>query len=153
MKIGLVWKTALTVLLLILFALSCDENSAGPEEEELVGTWNAVKIVMTDRNNTDRVVDIVDEGVTAEMTFEADGTYRLLVMRPGEPGLDVVGTWKTEGDELTVKWTIEPFTNTWQFDMELDGDRLFLSRAHTEHDFDGDGENEPSYIDFELVKE
>lgn len=153
MIVGLKYRLAFMVYLLLLISLSCDDNGTGPDAEELTGTWNAVKIEMTDRSNAQVVVDITDEGVTAQMTFEADGTYRLKVVRPDEPGLDVVGTWSTEGDELTVKWTVEPFTNTWQFDMLLEGDRLYLSGAHTEHDFNGDGLNEPAWIGFELVKE
>lgn len=152
MNVGLLRKTALAGGLLLLYLISCDDNSAGPDKEELTGTWNAVKIEFTDRNNSEVVVDVVEEGVTAEMTFEEDGTYRLKVVRPEEPGLDVVGTWSTEGYELTVQWTVEPFSNTWQFDMELDGDRLFLDGAHSNHDFDGDGINDPAILDFELLK-
>lgn len=137
---------------IIVFASACDDNGTGPDKEELTGTWNAVKIEFTDRNNPDVVVDVVEEGVTAEMTFEEDGTYKLKVDRPDEPGLDVVGTWSTEGNELTVQWTVEPFTNTWQFDMQLEGDRLFLEGGHSNHDFDEDGVNDPAFIDFELLK-
>ncbi len=139
---------------LIILAVACSDNATGPEDEEIIGTWIATKIELTSRSNPALKVDLKEHGASATMIFESDGKWSLSVVDiPDEPDLNINGTWLSEGDVMTIHYSMFGFTSEWQFDMTLSGDILTLEGAHVDFDLTGDDQDEPALITFVLQRQ
>jgi len=139
---------------LIILTVACSDTATGPEDEEIVGTWIATKIELTSRVNPALKVDFKEHGASATMIFENDGKWSLSVVDiPDEPDLNINGTWLSEGDVMTIHYSMFGFESEWQFDMTLSGDILTLEGAHVDFDLTGDDQDEPALITFVLQRQ
>jgi hypothetical protein len=143
-------------LLLMLSALlfaSCggDDDSSGPPDSDLVGTWDATSIELTSVANPGTVVELISQGANGRLVLQSNGDFGLSVGIPGEPTEFGNGTWGAT-DVLTLSFGEGDIQGTWQFDIELNGDSLRLTGADSEWDFDDDGTEDPAKLDLALTR-
>jgi hypothetical protein len=148
--------TARRILLALSVALiaSCggdDEDTTGPVNNDLVGTWDATVIQLTSVADPGTVVELVSQGANGRLVLEADGGFGLSVGVPGEPTEFGNGDWGAT-DVLTLIFGDGDIEGTWQFDIDLNGDSLRLTGADTEWDFDDDGTDDPATLDMTLTR-
>ena len=141
--------TALSVLLLA----SCggDDDTTGPVNNDLVGTWDATAIQLTSVADPGTTVELVSQGAIGRLVLQADGGFGLSVGVPGEPTEFGNGDWGAT-DVLTLEFGEGDIEGTWQFDIDLNGDLLRLTGADTEWDFDDDGTDDPAKLDLTLSR-
>jgi hypothetical protein len=121
-----------------ILALACSDDETGPSAASVVGTWNATEAEFYLRSDpATRVEAISTYGSTVTVTFNADNTFEVEILTPGEPDDLWTGTWSMGGDVLTF----EPvdITGEIQFDASLADDILTLSGGHVPYDVDDDG--------------
>jgi hypothetical protein len=150
--------------LVALFGLflisSCGGETSGPPPETLIGAWNATSVELVSVADSSVRVDLVadlDATVTLVLEPEPDNDFTLTVSYEGpEPGgpwgfdEEVTGTWSASKDVLTL--TISE-TSQWQFEIDLQGDRLRLTEADTSYDFDGDDVLEDADLSLDLTRD
>lgn len=65
-----------------------------------------------------------NDGVTVTYTFEKDGSMK---MKTSLLGLELSGTYKTEGDKLIMTVSILGMEDTQEYTYKLDGNKLTMS--------------------------
>jgi len=138
-------------LSLLLFggaALACGSDGVGPSPDEIAGTWTATKMEYVSVSQPVQTVDLIDEGGTATLALNANGTYTFTVTPNGEPQTVDTGDWELDGDIMTV--LPDGTTFQLQFDVALAGNTLTLTGADAEFDF-GSGD-EDAKLNLELVR-
>jgi len=111
---------------------ACGSSSTGPSPESLVGTWNATQAQLVSQVNQQHKIDLVAMG-TVVLVLNSDGTFTLTITMQGQPPDQRGGRW-TSSDILTLTFT-SGWSGDWQFDMNLNGDTLTLTGAHTDYDY------------------
>ena len=147
-------RTARGLLLLLpalLFAACGDDDSTGPVNDGLVGTWDATVIQLTSVADPGEAVELVSQGASGRLVLQADGGFGLSVGVPGEPTEFGNGDWSST-DVLTLDFGEGDIQGTWQFDIDLNGNTLRLTGADTEWDFDDDGSEDPAKLNLTLVR-
>jgi hypothetical protein len=74
-----------------------------------------------------------DLGGTVELVLVDGGTFTMTITMPGQPVDQRAGNW-VSSDILTLTFT-SGWSGDWQFDLNLNGDTLTLTGAHTDYDF------------------
>lgn len=148
-------RTSCRILLLLSVVLiaSCggDDDTTGPVNNDLVGTWDATAIQLTSVADPGTVVELVSQGASGRLVLEADGGFGLSVGVPGGPTEFGNGDWGVT-DVLTLTFGDGDIEGTWQFDVDLNGDSLRLTGADVEWDFDDDGTDDPARLDLTLTR-
>jgi hypothetical protein len=130
-------------------AAGCGDDSTGPSESSLVGTWRATKVELISVQDPAIKFDLVALGATVRLVLGSSKAYTLTLSVPGEPQEIVTGSWSSSGDVLTL--TDE--SGDMQFDMTLSGNTLTLTGADGEFDFNDDDVDEPAHLNMVLVRE
>ena len=139
----------LAVVIVVGVAACGGDGSSGPSPTDITGTWRATKAEFVNRA-TGVAVDLVASGGSATLVLGADHSYVLTVSPVGRPAEVTAGTWKLDGDVMTV--TPVGMSFSLQFDVAFSGDRLSLAGAHVEYDVNGDGRDEEAVLNLELVR-
>jgi hypothetical protein len=138
--------------LLVLLQLGCGDE--GPDEltyGDLVGTWPLLSLVFTSDANPSTTFDFLASGGSGSLHFEADTTFLLiLVPDPGSPSETIEGPVTLEG--TTVVLTSEADPDVPLLSGSLVDGRLTLETEDAEHDFDGDGTDEPARVSAVFVR-
>jgi len=144
----------ITLALSALFLASCggDEDTTGPVNNNLLGTWDATAIELTSVANPGTVVELISLGANGRLVLEADGGFGLSIGIPGELTEFGNGDWGAT-DVLTLTFGDGDIDGTWQFDIDLNGNSLVLTGADVEWDFDEDGIEDPAKLDLTLVRD
>lgn len=145
-------RRLLPALSVVLLA-SCggDDDSAGPVDNDLVGTWDATAIQLTSVANPGTVLELISLGANGRLVLQSNGDFGLSVGVPGEPTVFGNGTWGAT-DVLTLTFGEGDIDGTWQFDIDLNGDTLRLTGADAEWDFDEDGTEDAAKLDLTLIR-
>ena len=144
-------RRLLLVLPALLFAACGDDDSTGPVNSSLVGTWDATVIQLTSVADPGEAVELVSQGASGRLVLQADGGFGLSVGVPGEPTEFGNGDWSST-DVLTLDFGEGDIQGRWQFDIDLNGNTLRLTGADTEWDFDDDGSEDPAKLNLTLVR-
>ena len=144
----------LAFVLWALLLASCggDEDTTGPVNNSLVGTWDATAIELTSVANPATVVELIALGANGRLVLQADGGFGLSIGIPGEPTEFGNGDWGAT-DVLTLSFGDGDIDGTWQFDIDLNGNSLVLTGADAEWDFDEDGTEDAAKLDLTLVRD
>jgi hypothetical protein len=145
------WLLPLLSALLLASCGGDDDDTTGPVDNDLVGTWDATVIELTSVADPGTVVELVSLGANGRLVLEADGGFGLSVGVPGEPTEFGNGDWGAT-DVLTLDFGEGDIQGTWQFDIDLNGDTLRLTGADTEWDFDDDGTEDPAKLNLTLSR-
>lgn len=146
-------RTLIPALSVFLLA-SCggdDDETTGPVNNDLVGTWDATAIQLTSVADPGTAVELVSLGAIGRLVLQADGGFGLSIGMPGEPTEFGNGDWGAT-DVLTLEFGDGDIEGTWQFDIDLNGDTLRLTGADSEWDFDDDGTEDPAKLDLTLSR-
>ena len=144
-------RRLLLVLPALLFAACGDDDSTGPVNSSLVGTWDATVIQLTSVADPGTVVELVGQGGNGRLVLQADGGFGLSVGIPGMGTEFGNGDWSST-DVLTLDFGEGDIQGRWQFDIDLNGNTLRLTGADTEWDFDDDGSEDPAKLNLTLVR-
>jgi hypothetical protein len=145
-KIGLL----MLAMVIVAGATGCGgDDSTGPSPTDITGAWQATKAEFVSRA-TGAAVELVASGGSATLVLGADHSFLLTASPVGRPAEVTMGTWKLEGDVMTVTPAGMPFSL--QFDVAFSGDRLSLTGAHVEYDVNDDGRDEEAVLNLELVR-
>ncbi len=136
---------------LLFAACGDDDDSTGPVNNDLVGTWDATVIQLTSVADPGTVVELVSQGADGRLVLQADGGFGLSVGIPGEPTEFGNGDWSST-DVLTLDFGEGDIQGRWQFDIDLNGNTLRLTGADTEWDFDGNGTEDAAKLNLTLVR-
>jgi len=121
------------ILAIALTGIQCkkSEDPTGPEDVNFDGTWVAnsatsgTKMIYdaTDSNPI-LYVDAVEMGATLSITVVGDD-YSLILVEPEEEPMVDTGTFKAEGDQITLT-SDDPEEDVLTFTWSLDSDLLTL---------------------------
>jgi len=132
-------------------ALACGDDKTGPSAASLVGTWDAtVAEFYLLSDPTVRVEAISESGATVTVVFEADNSFTVTIVVPGDPDNIIDGTWSMGGDVLTLVPTGS--SGNIQFDASLSNDILNLSGGHVDYDVDDDGTDDDAGLNLVLER-
>jgi len=137
--------TALAVLL-----LGGCKSSTGPDEESLIGTWQAAKAEYVKAADAGVKVDIVAGGSAVTLELGAT-TFTFTVNDARVQQAVLTGDWEHSIDTLTLEPSGVSFNMV--FDMALNGSTLTLSGGGTMFDFTGTGAFEDAVLNLILTKE
>ena len=132
-------------------ALACSDDETGPSAASLVGTWDATAAefyLLSDP--AVRVEAISESGATVTVVFEADNSFTVTIVVPGDPDDIWTGTWSMGGDVLTLE--PDGITGEIQFDASLSDDILTLSGGHVEYDVDDDGTDDEAGLNLVMER-
>jgi hypothetical protein len=143
------------LVLAVLLLASCgdDDDTTGPVNNGLVGTWDATAIQLTSVANPGTVVELISQGANGRLVLQADGGFGLSVGIPGEPTEFGNGDWGVTTDVLTLDFGDGDIQGIWQFDFVLNGNTLQLTGADAEWDFDENGTEDPAKLNLTLVRD
>lgn len=132
-------------------SLACGDDETGPSAASLIGTWDATTAefyLLSDP--TTRVEAISEFGSTVTVAFNADNTFEVEILTPGEPDDLWTGTWSMGGDVLTLE--PDNITGEIQFDASLSDDILTLNGGHVLFDVDDDGTDDEAGLNLQLER-
>ena len=143
-------RIALVLLVVVAFmGFTGCKSSTAPEADSFIGTWDATKAEFTSVANSSTKVDIVAQGWTLVMVFNAS-TFTMTIQEPGEAAWVGNGTWASSVDTMTLTWTSGASGES-QFDFVLDGDHLTLEGGHMPFEFTA-GNHEEAILNLILTK-
>jgi hypothetical protein len=122
------------------------------EPADLQGTWLATSLVLTEADNPDNSVDILDESDVAALEF----TFDLNIYQSRVVGLD--GVEEFFEDEYFLDGSFITFLNfrgeeETRFGIEIDNETTMrLNDPVTDWDIDGDGEDDLVIMDAFLTR-
>lgn len=129
----------------------CGEDALAPAEgiEPFVGNWRATDLVVRSAANEDLRVDLLAMGATFTINVQPSGQYTAILIFSQQASTEI-GYLTVNGSTLTMKRDFPaPGTTTAQYSFS--GDRLTLD-GDTEFDFNLDGDADPAFAHFELIR-
>jgi hypothetical protein len=132
-----------------LIGFSACKSSTAPDADSFIGTWDATKAEFTSVANPTTKVDIIPEGWTLVLVFNAS-TFTMTIQEPGAAAWVGSGTWSNSMDTMTLTWTSGSSGES-QFDFVLDGDHLTLEGGHMPFEFTA-GNHEEAILNLNLTK-
>ena len=135
----------LALLLLLLSGAACSGDASGPGDElaPLVGGWRADALVLTNKANSSISLDLVEEGAAFTLSILGNGQYSASLTAFGQANVEV-GTISVKGTQITITPTTPqgpPTVGTWR----IEGDILTVE-GDTEFDFNQDGTTEAATV-------
>jgi hypothetical protein len=94
-------------------------------------------------------VDVIAQGTTMTLAFDARGSFTLTTVDPGQAASVATGTWMSSHGVLTIVRTGQSGSS--RFDVTLDGYHLTLDGGRGEYDFDNDGRLEEAILNMDLT--
>jgi hypothetical protein len=137
----------LSFVLGVLLQFGCGDE--GPNQgltyADLEGTWVLLSLVYVSDANSSTTFDFRAAGGSGSIRFEADTTFLLvLVPNPGSPSQTAVGPVTLEGSTVSLTDNDDPDSPA--LSGTVVGRRLRLDTDNAEHDFNGDGADEPARV-------
>jgi hypothetical protein len=129
-------------------AAGCGGDQTGPSPNTLTATWNATSAQFVSVANPAQMAELVGMGGSVKLTLNANNTFTMTTMSPGNPMEQLTGTWSSSVDVLTLTHG----TGTSQFDMTLNGNTLTLKGAHGSFDVNGDDVDEAVTMNFTMTR-
>ena len=127
-------------------ALGC--GGSGPSLPDLVGTWHATKIQVTNKANAAQTTNLTLLGATIQVVFRNDNTFTATFAAPGQPADNSTGSWVQTATSLTLT-DAPPGTDVNVFTYTLSGGTLTMSGGEVDFNF-GSGDV-PSKFDLILT--
>ena len=122
-------KTRIT-LLLLLGVFTGRELQA--QEADITGTWTMYEMAWTTGDQVEKTTEeqLKDQGMMSEYSFMADGNFKLISNMTGSGKTEnMEGTWKLEGDKLTITFTMEGNSRDIVWDFEFLDDAFNVKRT------------------------
>lgn len=142
------FRTYMLTGILAGVALGCG-GGAGPDLPNLVGTWHATKIQVTNKANATQTTDLILLGATIQLVVRNDNTFTATFSAPGQAADASTGTWTQTATTLTLTDDSSSGSDVNTFTYTLSGSTLTLSGGEIDFDF-GSGDV-PSKFDLILV--
>ena len=130
-------------------AAGCGGDNAGPSLPNLVGTWHATKIQVTNKANASETIDVTPLGATLEFIARADHTFTATFGIPGEPPDVSNGTYVQTATMVTTTDDASSGGQVNVFTYSLSGGTLTMSGGTVDFNF-GSGDV-ASRLDLTLV--
>lgn len=124
-------------------------GGTGPDLPNVVGTWNATKIQVTNKANVAQTSNLTLLGATLTVVFRSDNTFTATFAAPGQPADASTGTWTQNSSTLTLTDDSSSGSDVNTFAYTVSGGTLTLSGGEIDFDF-GSGDV-PSKFDLILV--
>jgi hypothetical protein len=144
-------RTYLTLAAIGVVSAACGGGASSPSTQSFAGTWSASKYELVSTSSPTTALNLAAQGASATLALHADNTFRTTLTLPGQPDEVGTGTWSASSDVLTLRQDA-PFQSTFEFNYVLSGNKLALTGADSEWDFNGDGAPEPAKLNVEAVK-
>jgi hypothetical protein len=139
--------SASVLLLMISLIWSCQKDeTGGPAESTIVGTWEATKSEYVSKSSSE-VVDVIPNGGFVTLVLNKDRTFNLSYDRADDDPASLTGTWGVS-DELRL---FPEAGGVLTFNASLSGDTLNLTGADSAYDFDADGMMDPAVWNLKLA--
>ncbi|MFN8177903.1 MAG: lipocalin family protein [bacterium] len=143
-------RSGLALLVLLGTWTGCGkDDTTGPSPQGVVGTWQATKIEYV-QQSPPASVDLIALGATAQLVLDSDHTFVYTLTASGQSPDVNSGTWQLSGQVMTVSPEGMPFS--WQFEITLAANKLTLTGADGEFDFNGDDVMEPAKMNLEFSR-
>jgi hypothetical protein len=131
-----------------LAAAGCGDSPSAVQLSDLVGTWTITTLEFRALGGTARVDLIGDQGATATMTVESDGTFSLTITEQGLPPATDTGTITLGANEVVLVIGSDSSEGT----IARDGGTVtMVLDTGVEFDFDEDGLDEAATLRMVLV--
>lgn len=131
-------------ILLASFSFGC--GTQGPVEpnqatiKDVAGVWSTVSIVYQSQAEPSNEIDASSIGDWRSLMFDSDGAFEMEGSRFGNIYTSD-GTARIEGDKLFLNFgSVDD--EGWEYEFELEEDRLTIRDRTANADFDGDGRTE-----------
>jgi hypothetical protein len=125
--------------------------------EILSGDWEVTTAVITSILNTNRSIDLLEEGGEMAFRFTLDGDASIFLTPPdGETQVDT-GTYEIVGDYLYF-YDVEdvdredPDVLAYELQSTQTGNSLTLATTDLAWDFDGDGTADPAFFAIVMIR-
>lgn len=118
-------------------ALGCGNSATAPNPASFEGNWTGTKLEYVSTANPATRTDLVANGATVTLNFDATHGYTLTVKQSGQPDEVTIGTWSATSDVMTM--TVNGMNGELQFDMRLTATTLTLTGANASYDVNDDG--------------
>jgi lipocalin-like protein len=129
------FRTCMLTGILAAVVVGCGSDNSGPNLPNLVGSWHATRIQVTNKANAAQTADLILLGATIQLVLKADHTFTATFVAPGEPPNPSNGTYTQTATTLTLTddaasgGTVNVFTYT------LSGGTLTVSGGEIDFDF------------------
>ena len=130
--------------------VGCSSDSTGTTLN-IVGTWHGTKFEVTSVANPATKVELVSQGLTITVVFNANLTYVTTLTAPGQAPEVSSGTYVLTASSLTLTATGSPPEVT-TFAVTLSGNTLTATGGAINFDF-GSGTDEPGKLEVILVRQ
>jgi hypothetical protein len=143
-----VWLSIVAIVLVT----SCGDDSIRPDQslDALVGSWDAIKMVVVNKANPSIAPDLISVGATFFLDVQPSGQYTAILTILGQPSTEF-GRVEVEGDRFTLHREQPGPPRSDVGTYRISRDTLFLA-ADTDFDFNFDGVPEPARILTDLKK-
>jgi hypothetical protein len=115
-------------IMLCLFAW----KAALAQEIDISGTWTMFEMIWTsgEDNNITTEDQMSDQGLMTDYYFMPDGNFKLISNMTGSGNTETAeGTWKLEGDKLTISLKMGEDLKDIIWDFEFKDDVINLKRS------------------------
>ena len=112
----------ITISLLVLFCLFTAKEIQA-QEIDITGTWTMFEMIWTSGEEVNKTTEdqLKDQEMMSDYYFMPEGKLKLISNMTGSGDLETVeGTWKLEGNKLTLSLMMEgnPVDITWDFEFK-----------------------------------
>lgn len=126
-------------------ALGCGKDATGLAASDFVGDWNVTKADFINPANPAQHLDLIAEGHVVTTSFTSIGRYSLTFTEPGAAPQTEVGDWFIQQDRFVWRGDVDPDALV-RFTAEFGTGVVTLTTMDSEHDLDGDGQDEPTRL-------
>ena len=105
-------RRTLLAALVGAMAAGCGSDQTGPSPGTLAATWHATSAQFVSVANPSQMAELVGMGGSVALTLNANNTFTLTTMSPGNPMEQQTGTWSSSVDVLTLAHGSERHSST-----------------------------------------
>ena len=146
-------RLGLLVLPLLVAGAACGgDDPTGPDSgvDQLVGSWSATSMTVTNDANPSQSADLIEEGASFTINVQPSGQYTASLTFLGFPSTEI-GFLRVEGNEIVFTREF-PSAETSRAEFVLSGNQITL-RGPTEFDFNGDSSGEAATLESVLIRQ